>query len=284
MRTCRVFLVFVVLLGSLPAARAETGKEYLDQAQAAWADGKRDRAIELAGKAIAADPKDARGPLLRGTMYAEMGKHKEAIADLDRCLEINPKLASAYDLRGSEHFKLAHITESLADFDHFLKLRPEAYPGHWRRGITLYYAGKFDEGRKQFEGYEKVDTNDVENAVWHFLCAARVVGIDKARDGMLKIGKDRRVPMMEVYDLFRGKVKPADVLAAAEKGEATPAERKQRLFYAHLYLGLYYEANGDRAKTLEHISQAAGKYNIGQYMADVARVHEELLRKQPKPD
>ena len=66
------------------------------------------------------------------------------------------------------------MKESLADFDKFLALRPAEKNGHWKRGISLYYAGRFEDGKKQFEGYENVDTNDVENAVWHFLCNARV--------------------------------------------------------------------------------------------------------------
>ena len=42
--------------------------DYLQQARQAWARKEPDKALELAGKAIAADPKDARGYLLRGTL------------------------------------------------------------------------------------------------------------------------------------------------------------------------------------------------------------------------
>ena len=41
--------------------------------------------------------------------------------------------------------------------------------------------------------------------------------------------------------------------------------------------------SGDKAKALEHMTEAAGKYRIDHYMGDVARVHEELLRKEGKP-
>ena len=147
------------------------------------------------------------------------------------------------------------------------------------RGISLYYAGRYADGCKQFEGYEKVDTNDVENAVWHYLCNVRVVGRDKARAALLKIGNDKRVPMMVVYKLFQGEAKPEDVLAAAQ-ADAVPKERRNAaLFYAHLYLGLYWESEGDKKKALEHLTQAATKYRIGHYMGDVARVHAELLAK-----
>src|SRR5262249_27176654 len=136
----------------------------------------------------------------------------------------------------------------------------------------------YDEGRKQFEGYEKVDTNDVENAVWHFLCVARKDGIDKARRSILKIGQDRRIPMMVVYDLFAGKAKPEDVLKAVEEGKPSASEKNARLFYAHLYLGLYYEVAGDRKKALEHLTESANKPRVHPYMWDVARVHRDLLR------
>jgi lipoprotein NlpI len=273
--------LLVAILGA-SSARGQTVDEYLEKARAAHAKGDTKVALELAGKAITADPKDGRGPLLRGILYETLGKHDEAVADFDLCLKLDPDCAEAYDRRGSEQFKRGRIAESLADFDRFLRLRPGMTAGHWKRGISLYYVGRYAEGCQQFKHYEDVDTNDVENAVWHFLCAAQADGIDKARKGMLKIGKDPRVPMMTVYDLFRGTAKPADVLAAAEAGDVPAAERKSRLFYAHLYLGLYYDMCGERKEALEHLDLAAGKYNLGQYMGDVARVHAELLRKGKK--
>ena len=59
--------------------------------------------------------------------------------------------------------------------------------------------------------------------------------------------------MMKVYDLFRGDAKPDDVLARPVRaGDATDGERKQRLFLAHLYLGLYFDATGDKKQAPQH--------------------------------
>jgi lipoprotein NlpI len=275
--------VFALLVSgvSVLLARGDTVEDYLQQARRALMNKEADRAVELAGKAIAADAKDARGYLLRGIGYEVLRQHDKAIADFTRCIERDPKRAEAYDHRGSEQFILGHIKESLDDFDKFLELQPKAAPGHWKRGISLYYAGRYEDGRKQFKDGDKIFANDVENAVWHFLCNAKLKGIDKAKAEMLKIGKDNRVPLMEAYDLFLGKCQPADVLAAAEAGDVPAALRKQQLFYAHLYLGLYYDALSDKRKALEHLSLAAGKYRLG-YMGDVAHVHAELLRRDVK--
>ena len=56
-------------------------------------------------------------------------------------------------------------------------------------------------------------------------------------------------------------------------------ELHHRLFYAHLYLGLYYDSLGDKKQALEHMTRAAGDYKISHYMGDVARVHRDILQK-----
>jgi lipoprotein NlpI len=274
-----LLLTAALLAGTPLPARADSATNLTRQARVAWAAGERDRAVELATRAVAAAPDDPRVYLFRGGMYEALGRYGEAVADYSGCLKRDPKNPDACDARGSAEFKRGRVKESVADYRRAIELRPEERAGHWRLGISLYYAGEYAAGRDQFAGYEKVDTNDVENAVWHYLCAARLDGSEKARAGMPKIGRDPRVPMMTVYDLYRGAAKPADVLAAAESGEAPAAERGRRRFYAHLYLGLYYDVTGDRQRALDHLTRAAEKYPIEHYMADVARVHRDLLRK-----
>jgi lipoprotein NlpI len=267
-------------LAIVPSARAaDSVAELFDAARAALNKGDRKEALALADKALALDPKNVELYLFRGQIHDAARLYAEAVADYTAALRLDPKAAETYQLRGMAEFKRAHPKESVADFDRYLELKPEQKPGHWMRGISLYYAGRYDEGRKQFDAYQSTDANDVENAVWHFLCAAKVDGVDKARGAMLKIGKDARVPMMEVYDLYKGKLKPEDVLTAAEAGKVPEAQRNQQRFYAHLYLGLYYDVLGDAKKAEEHLSLAADKHPIGHYMHDVARVHLELLKK-----
>ncbi|HLN32010.1 MAG TPA: tetratricopeptide repeat protein [Gemmataceae bacterium] len=281
MRIAWGFLASVsLILGLAIQTRADdTPAELLKQAQQALQSGNSNQALALAGKVIAADARCTQAFEFRGKLYGSRGRHAEAVADFTKALEIEPKLAEVYNLRGAEHFKLGHIAESIKDFDKYLEYKPEETPGHWMRGISYYYAGRFAEGRKQFAAYEKVDDNDVENAVWHYLCNARAVGPAKAQGEMLKIGRDRRVPMMEVYDLFKGRIRPDKVMAAATS--AKPDERKQALFLAHLYLGLYYDSQGDTKQAHEHMTQAAGAAPAGGYMGDVAKVHLLLQKNAP---
>jgi lipoprotein NlpI len=234
--------------------------------------------IAEATLAIEAEPNDKGLYARRAALYSAAEEHSQAIADYDKVLKLDPQSAAAYDQRGSEHFTLGHIDESIDDFDRFIKLRPAEEPRHWKRGISYYYAGKWEQGRRQFEGYQTVDDNDVENAVWRYLCMARGQGVQAARESILPIKMDGRVPMMTVYALYAGRAQPDDVMQAAEAGSPSTEALNARLFYAHLYLGLYFEAAGDQARALEHIATAAEKHKIGHYMWNVADVHAKRLK------
>jgi lipoprotein NlpI len=262
-----------------PARAAGDAEALVAEARVAASAGEFDRALELAAKAIEANPKFALAYRLRGSIYATKRQHQEAQADFTRLIGLEPKNALHYDLRGSELFCLGMIKEAIADFDKAIELDSRLEEQHWKRGIAYYYAGEYGKGQKQFEAYQTIDDNDVENAVWRYLCMCGTVGPQKAAGEILKIKNDMRVPMMQVYDLYRGAAKPEDVLAAAKAGPRPRADVHESLFYAHLYVGLYYDASGDKDKALEHLAQA-DKLVISHYMWDVAHVHVERLRKE----
>lgn len=223
------------------------------------------------------------GKLLKEAQAAIQAKMLDkAAAACTRAIELDPKQANAWQLRGLVQFKLGKIEESIKDFDKYIELQPDKKPGHWQRGISYYYAGRYDDGRKQFEGYQTVDDSDVENAVWRFMCMTRANGLAKARAEMLKIGPDSRVPMTQIYDLYLGKLKKEDVIAAAEANKPAAERLNEQLFYAHLYIGIYEELLGNKKAALEHMTQAADRHPIGHYMWDVARVHRDLLRRELK--
>src|SRR5207247_8830785 len=146
------------------------------------------------------------------TQAQNQGDLEQALVKLNKDIAKNPADADAFHSRGCIYFKLGRFEDSIKDFDKYIEIKPDRKASHWQRGISYYYAGRFEDGRKQFEGYQTVDSNDVENAVWRYLCMARASGVEKARAGILKIGNDRRVPMMQVYALYSGQAKPEAVL------------------------------------------------------------------------
>lgn len=169
---------------------------------------------------------------------------------------------------GEQKFVKGDIDGSIKDFDKAIEMEPRLGPHNWQRGIALYYAGRYKDCARQFETHKTVNPEDVENAVWHYLCVARERDAASARKQLININRDTRVPMMEVYAMFQGKSTPEKVLNVAG-GDHTG------LFYAHLYIALFHEAAGDAKAALTHIKKAAGEYYEQHYMGEVARIHHE---------
>jgi len=167
-------------------------------------------------------------------------------------------------------FRGGRIAESAAGFDRVAKLAPNYAPQLWQRGIALYYAGRYNDCRAQFELHRTVNPADVENAAWHFLCVARAESPAKAKAALLPVGPDSRVPMRQIYQMFKGEISPEQMLASG----GTTAEGQ---FYAHFYAGLYFEATGSRERARAEITTAADRYSVGGYMHDVAVVHRDIL-------
>ncbi|HSI61530.1 MAG TPA: hypothetical protein VLE43_00390 [Candidatus Saccharimonadia bacterium] len=186
------------------------------------------------------------------------------------------KDADAYFQEGVKAFFDAKPKESVAAFDKVISLERSAAPQLWQRGLSLYYTEDYKEGRKQFELHQTVNSNDVENAAWHFICVAKADGLEAARKVLIPISGDARVPMKEVHELFAGKGSEEAVLKAAAAGDVGEDVRRNHLCYAHLYLGLYFEALGEKEKAKTHMVKAATDYKMDHYMGKVAQVHVKL--------
>jgi len=238
--------------------------------------------LVFAGALAQAQDDDARLASARAAYRS--GDYAKAIEELEPLLKRDPKkdrnaavareyAAGSLHRRGEQFFRRAKVKESLADFDRELELIPEMAAGHWQRGISLYYAKEYEKGVAQFELHQSVNSQDVENAVWHFLCQVRAPdgSVEKARKDLIPIERDGRIPMKEVHEMFAGSRSPEEVLKVA-KGAGEDAQ-----FYGDLYVGLYLEALGKPAESLEAIRRAAKNPSAqSHYMGDVARVHVKL--------
>ena len=173
--------------------------------------------------------------------------------------------------RAVADFRAGRVEQSLDGFDRVARLSPADAPYLWQRGIAQYYAGQFRECRDMFVSHRTVNPDDVENAAWHFLCVARAESPEAARQQILPVGPDARLPMREVYRMFKGEMTQAQVMKAA--GSDSSAQ-----FFARLYIGLYLEATGNRDAGRAQIEIAAeDRYaRVGGYMHDVARVHMKM--------
>lgn len=214
----------------------------------------------------------AEDPLEKASALIRRHQHAAAVEALDAVLAQQPTLAPAYYLRGASRFRSGDAAGSVADFERYIELEPKAEARLWELGISYYYEQKFAQGARQFDLYQTFYSEDVENAFWKWMCVAGDKDLAAAGKTLLPIRRDRRPPLMTVYALIQGKAKPEEVLADADK-----ADSDESRFFAHLYLGLYYDTLGKPAEAKKHIALAAGKYYEPHYMGDVAKAHARKL-------
>ena len=84
--------------------------------------------------------------------------------------------------------------------------------------------------------------------------------------------------MKQVHQLFAGTASAEDVLKAARDAGGSDEQQRNHLCYAHLYLGLYFEALGEDEKSLAHMKKAAIDYKMDHYMGKTAQVHWSLRK------
>lgn len=244
----RVAAITLALALAYPLRGDEPDPKVIDRAAAALRAGKLDEAIQTVG------------PWL--------GDVEDPSPTVSRARELASR---AFHQRGWQSLVKGAPKKAVADFDQEVRLLPELDPHHWQRGIALYYADEFERGAEQFERHRSVNPQDVENAVWHFLCVARAPGgsIEIARKNLIPIDGDPRVPMREIHDMFAGRAKPKDVKEAAKRDGRPLAH-----FYADLYIGLFQEVMGNPEAAREAIERAAGDPSASEHaMGEVARAH-----------
>ena len=179
---------------------------------------------------------------------------------LTRCLEVDSANPTLYIQRGMVSFKLGDIAPAIADFDRAEHLNPTLTPALWQRGIAYYYAGRFEEGARQFEVDLSVNGHDVEETVWRYLCQAQAQGMSVARASLFPVRHDPRPVMGWVYQLFAGACN-AEVVIARQHDSGQREEERAR----------------------HHITQAAEMQVWEDYMGWVARVHQRLRGWAPSP-
>ena len=174
-------------------------------------------------------------------------------------------------------FRLGRFTEAVRDYDTAARFgRPHNEDSCWERGLAQYYAGDFRGGREQFSRYHRVGPTDIENGLWRFLCIAEEEGIAKARETTIEYPRKVRKPFPALLALYLDKGSVDAVLDEARRGTSSVEELTTNLFYAHYYLGKYYEIVDQKDRALTHVQEAL-KHKIPDFMYACAEADEKRL-------
>ena len=204
------------------------------------------------------------------------GEKKQAVEIAEQIAKRYPDSFSGQMASGSLLLRANQPASALKSFDRAAELRPKQVPFMWQRGIAQYYAGEFEAGRDQFIVHREVNSNDVENAVWHFMCVTKLENFDAARKGYLPAPGDPRPPMQQVYELFQGTATVEDVTKAMQGFPKGSRAETMAGLYGELYLGIYADMQGKQKEAIQWLEKAVARKQSG-YMPDVARVHLEQL-------
>ena len=117
------------------------------------------------------------------------GKYAVAFKNCSELCKLEPNNINYQVLLGDISFAAGQMDACVAAYDKLIELQPSLEPKLWQRGLALYYANEFKKGVQQFETHQLVNTQDVENAVWHLLCAARISNVEEGRGKLIPILK-----------------------------------------------------------------------------------------------
>lgn len=84
---------------------------------------------------------------------------------------------------GMLYFKQGDVDGSITLFDKAEKRDETLSPYLWQRGISYYYADRFQDGSDQFRYDVKVNPLDVEEIVWDIACQYNILSSTNRNDG-----------------------------------------------------------------------------------------------------
>ena len=259
----------------MPAPATSTARVLAFTARRSNGETRRPRARTRATPASASSSSSSHGEVPRRAALLAPGVLAAAAAAAS--VSAPPAARAALDptssltRRGMAKFVNDDVEGSIADFDLVVQGAPRMEPYMWQRGLSLYYAERYEDGAAQFRKDVAVNPNDTEEAIWAFLCDARDPNVGFDRADLMRTGPDPRRYMRAAYDLFDARDAASDAAL-----EAVAALGPVDEFYSLLYRGLWREARGDEAGARDLLVAAAQTQyanRSGDYMAALALVH-----------
>eukprot|EP00931_Biecheleriopsis_adriatica_P020712 TRINITY_DN13756_c0_g1_i1.p1 TRINITY_DN13756_c0_g1~~TRINITY_DN13756_c0_g1_i1.p1 ORF type:complete len:325 (-),score=53.32 TRINITY_DN13756_c0_g1_i1:81-1055(-) len=188
------------------------------------------------------------------------------------------------DFAGTNSFQSGKLENSISWFDASAQIGVPRWL-LWKRGIALYYLGRYAEAAAQFRENLTEKPKVMEESVWLALCEARQGRFDEARKQMRVFDKEHDV----FVTIYPGVSRSIFTLWCGGDGEMTArlvleeSAKAQGFegFYAALYLGLFFEAKGDTASARRWITFAsntdfAQRKGSSDFMVGVAQLHAQL--------
>ncbi|MGO9993408.1 MAG: tetratricopeptide repeat protein [Steroidobacteraceae bacterium] len=113
--------------------------------------GRAENAVNLIGRAIDADARDAHAHLNLGAAFMALGRADDALRSFDRALEINAKWALAWTNRGNALLRLKRPDAALGSYHSALECDPRDPRAHCNLGNALRELGRFEDALNSYQ-------------------------------------------------------------------------------------------------------------------------------------
>jgi tetratricopeptide (TPR) repeat protein len=112
--------------------------------------GNREQALADLTQVVRLAPKDKRGYLLRGSLWAKSRQFPSAIDDFSACLRIDPACAPALLERGLARYAVGEFEAALEDFETYVPLEPKAPLGYTGRAMAHVELAQYEQAEADF--------------------------------------------------------------------------------------------------------------------------------------
>jgi tetratricopeptide (TPR) repeat protein len=266
---------------------ALTEEEYISEAVVFHNNGYIQKAYDSYTQAIRLNPKSVRALIGRGSVLKIMKKYDSAIRDLSQAIKIDPVNTYAYFGRSACYLRLKQYNKAIADCKKILTINPNYFVAYHELGNIYLLSGDIKQGlrcfeiaaknvptnalfqcgcgyanlfagnyRKSADGFKKAyDLNPYHQyfGVLYGLAEQRAGGNSQAfLEKCMKINNFRSWPR-PLYELFAGKITPAQCLGKVETADKHSA--KEQKCEAYFYIGEYYLIKKDKAKASEYFKK-----------------------------
>ena len=120
-------------------------------ASAYCAQGEFTQGLDLARRAIAANPKDARAHNLLGRALNRVGRNDAALASFGDAVRLQPDFAEAFGNRGGVLSELGRLADAVADYERAIALRPDNVEDLCNCGAALDQLGRYAQALNCFD-------------------------------------------------------------------------------------------------------------------------------------
>jgi tetratricopeptide (TPR) repeat protein len=231
----------------------------LEQARAFLAAGDRDQAIPVLRKLVAAEPQNADGRLMLGTVLALEGVLGESIEQLRESVRLRPDWAPAHNTLGMALSRFGQIAMARASFEEAVRLDPNLAQAQINLALILAQGGELDAAMTHLDGAVATLADQPQGAYPRMLRARiwtqqnRPEKAAEELEAAIKLRPDYAEAWVQLGKARRSLLNNPGAVEAFEKAVALDPEDAEALYH----LGALQLQAGRVQQAIEHLRVAA---------------------------